>query len=140
MSDEPKLKILVTGGVIGVGLGLALDPISPIIKKIYTSSFIIISLGFSLLFLAIAFWIIDILKFRRPFFIPIAVGMNPLFIYLFARAGGADLISRIIQPFFEAILGWAGQAWVATGTALGYLALMCLMCYLLAKYEMVFKI
>lgn len=135
-----KLKILIIGGAAGVVLGLALDPITPIIKKISTSSFMLISLGFSLLFLALAYWVIDIIKFRKLFLIPLAVGLNPLFIYLFARSGGADWFSRIVQPFSEAFLGWAGEGWVQAGTALGCLTLMCLLCLLLYKRNFLIKI
>ena len=123
-----KLKLLIIAGTAGIGLGLALNPITPIIKKISTTSFMIISLGFSLLFLALAYLIIDILRFRRLFLIPLATGMNPLFIYLFARSGGADWFSNLVRPFSEAFLGWAGDGWVQAGTALGSLTLMCLLC------------
>lgn len=132
LNTYKKLKILIISGIFGLGLGLALDSITPIIKKISTSSFMLVSLGFSLLFLSLAFWIIDILKFRRPFLIPLSIGMNPLFIYLFARSGGADWFLRMVQPFSEAFLGWAGQGWVAAGTAIGCLGLMCFMCYFMA--------
>ncbi|MCR4432377.1 MAG: hypothetical protein NUV45_15355 [Tepidanaerobacteraceae bacterium] len=127
ISIYKKLRILIISGIIGVGLGLALDPVTPTIKKISTSSFMLISLGFSLLFLALALWIIDMLKFRRPFLIPLAVGMNPLFIYLFARSGGADWFLKIAQPLSWALLGWAGQSWVAAATALGCLTLMIIL-------------
>lgn len=140
MTPFKKLKIFIIAGVTAVVLGLVLDPITPIIKKISTSSFMLVSLGFSLLFLALAYWIIDILNFRRMFLVPLAIGMNPLFIYLFARSGGADWFSRIAQPFSEAFLSWAGEAWVEAGTALGGLALMCFLCLLLYKRNCLIKI
>lgn len=140
ISFNKKLRFLMISGIIGVGLGLALDPVTPIIKKISTSSFMVVSLGFSLLFLALAFWIIDILKFCRPFLIPLSVGLNPLFIYLFARSGGADWFFRMVQPFSEALLCWAGQGWAAAGTAFGCLALMCLACLFLFRKTIVIKI
>ena len=135
-----KLKLLIIGGTAGVALGLALNPITPITKKISTSSFMIISLGFSLLFLALAYWVIDILQFRRLFLIPVATGMNPLFIYLFARSGGADWFGNLVRPFSEALLGWAGDGWVQAGTALGSLTLMCILCYFMLKRKIIVKI
>ncbi|MDI6699000.1 MAG: DUF5009 domain-containing protein [Candidatus Saccharicenans sp.] len=132
-----KLKILIITGLAAALFGLALDPITPIIKKISTSSFMLVSLGFSLLFLALAYWVVDIIKFRRLFLIPLAVGMNPLFIYLFARSGGADWFSNLVSPFSEAILGWAGDCWVQAGTALGCLSLMCILCYFMFKRKII---
>lgn len=140
LTNYKILKILIISGIFGLGSGLALEPVTPIIKKISTSSFMLVSLGFSLLFLALAVWIIDILKFRRPFLIPLAVGMNPLFIYLFARSGGADWFLRIVQPFSEAILGWAGQAWVLAGSSFGCITLMCALCYLSYKNKIFIKL
>jgi hypothetical protein len=36
------------------------------------------------------------------------VGMNPLFIYLFAHVGGAVFIESILHPFTFALFGWMG--------------------------------
>lgn len=140
ISIYKKLRILIISGIFELGLGLALDPITPIIKKISTSSFMLVSLGFSLLFLALALWIIDILKFRRPFLIPLSIGMNPLFIYIFARSGGADWFSRMVQPFSESILGWAGHGWVMAGTTLGCFALMIILSLVLYRKRLFFTI
>ncbi len=135
-----KLKIITISGLAAALIGLGLDPITPIIKKISTSSFMLVSLGFSLLFLALAYWIADIMRFRRLFLIPLAVGMNSLFIYLFARSGGADWFGNLVRPFSEAILGWAGSGWVQAGTALGCLFLMCFLCYFMLKRKIIVKI
>jgi len=140
MTPLKKLRILIISGLIGTGAGLALDPVTPIIKKISTSSFMLISLGFSVLLLGLAYGLIDTLRFRTLFLIPLAVGMNPLFIYLFARSGGADWFIRIVQPFSEALFGWAGDGWAQAGTALGCLALMCLLCYFLFRKNIIVKI
>ena len=51
-SSQQKIKILVIAGLIGLAVGYALDPITPIIKRICTSSFILASGGWALLALA----------------------------------------------------------------------------------------
>lgn len=48
-------------GTIG---GYALDPVSPIIKRICTSSFVLTGGGWCVLALALSYWIIDVKRIR----------------------------------------------------------------------------
>ena len=89
-------------------MGLALSLFTPIIRRIYTSSFMAISGACCLLGLALAFWLMDVMKFRTGATFFLAVGMNPIFIYLFAQTGGADWLKRIVTPFSTAF--WVGRA------------------------------
>ncbi len=108
-TSSEKLKILIIAGLIGVIAGYALDPITPIIKRISTSSFVIVSGGWSILVLAFAYWLIDIKKSKDWVIFFAVVGMNPLFIYLFAHVDGATLIRQIIFPFSQALFSWSGE-------------------------------
>ena len=54
-----KLAWLVVGGVVLMLVGLALSPVIPINKKIWTPSFMLFSGGFSLLAFALLHWLID---------------------------------------------------------------------------------
>jgi predicted acyltransferase len=103
-----KLKILLLAGVIGVVVGYGLNPITPIIKRISTSSFVIVSGGWTFLTLAFSYWLIDIKKRQKWSMFLRVVGMNPLFIYLFAHVGGAVFIEAILHPFTFALFGWMG--------------------------------
>jgi predicted acyltransferase len=113
ISDRPamkKLKALVIAGLIGVVCGYVLDFVTPIIKRISTSSFVIYSGGWTLLTLAFSYWLIDIKKYQSWAKFIIIVGMNPLFIYLFAHVGGADLIDTIVKPFTTGFFSWMGAS------------------------------
>ncbi|MEO0250274.1 MAG: heparan-alpha-glucosaminide N-acetyltransferase domain-containing protein [candidate division WOR-3 bacterium] len=138
--QRSKLLKLITVGLGAVGAGFALSALTPMIRKILTSSFMIASGGFSLVFLALSYWIIDVLKVRRWALVPLAVGMNPLFIFIFARSGGSDWFMNMVQPFAKALLGWGGGGLVHGGTALGALGLMCISCVALFKKEIFIKI
>jgi predicted acyltransferase len=107
-SSRQKLKILIIAGLIGVIAGYALDPVTPIIKRICTSSFIFASGGWTILSLAFSFWLIDMLKQKKWSFFFAIVGMNPLFIYLFAHVGGSPFIENIMHPFTILLFGWTG--------------------------------
>ncbi|MBN1351403.1 DUF5009 domain-containing protein [candidate division KSB1 bacterium] len=135
-----KIKILVLAGLAGVIAGYALDPITPIIKRIATSSFVIVSGGWSMLALAFSYWLIDVKKIQKvPWFFGI-VGMNPLFIYLFSHVGGADLINNIIKPFTMGFFGWTGELPAKLITASLALFLMWYICFWLYKRKIFIKI
>jgi len=104
-----KLMILVIAGVLGVLIGYGLNPITPIIKRISTSSFVIVTGGWTFLTLAFSYWLIDIRKRQKWSIFFRVVGMNPLFIYLFAHVGGAVFLESIIHPFTFALFGWMGE-------------------------------
>ena len=108
-SLKSKLKSMVFIGLALVIVGYLMDPITPIIKRISTSSFVIVSGGWSILTLAFLFWIIDMkrLNGRWTLFFSV-VGMNSLFIYLFSHVDGAKFIEHILHPFSYAIFGTWG--------------------------------
>lgn len=112
LSGKPKdkiLKIMIVSGLIGIIIGYSLDPITPIIKRISTSSFVFVSGGWSLIAFALFYWVIDIKGYKKWAKFAIIVGMNPLFIYLFSHVGGSKLIFNIIKPFSFGLFNWSGE-------------------------------
>ena len=107
-TKKEVLKIMIISGVVGLIIGYALDPVTPIIKRIATSSFVFVSGGWTLLTFALFYWIIDILKHKKWIKFAVVVGLNPLFIYLFAHVGGGELIAQILKPFTFGLFDWMG--------------------------------
>ncbi len=138
--DFQKIKILMIAGIIGLVVGYALNPITPIIKRICTSSFVIVTGGWCLIALALSYWIVDVLKFQKvPKFFAI-VGMNPLFIYLFTNTRGTNWINGIVKPFTMGFLGWMGEIPAKTITAFVVWFLLWYICYWLYKHKIFIKI
>ncbi|MGB5437278.1 MAG: DUF5009 domain-containing protein [Maribacter sp.] len=108
-SNKKKLQTLIIAGVIGLIIGYGLSPFTPIIKRISTGTFVFASGGWSVLALALCYWLIDIKKYLKGVLFFAVVGMNPLFIYLFAHVGGADLVRTIVLPFSNVLFGWMGE-------------------------------
>ena len=101
-ADLRKVKELAIAGAIGVVLGLAVDPLTPIVKRICTSSFIIESGGWSLLVLALFSWLVDVKGYKKWTWFMVVVGMNPIFIYMFSNLLGGwtrDFINIFASPF-----------------------------------------
>lgn len=146
MSDRTvaeKLRILVIAGVSGLVIGYALDwmDITPIIKKISTSSFVFASGGWSILALCFSYWLIDVKKqFADGSQFFIIVGMNSIFIYLFMHVGGANILGEIFTPFSKAFFSWGGELTVGIITSLLVWAALWYICYWLYKRRIFFKI
>jgi predicted acyltransferase len=138
--DRQKIIILLIAGAIGVVAGYALHPVTPIIKRICTSSFVLVSGGWSLVALAFSFWLVDVRKIQRvPFFFAI-VGMNPLFIYIFKHVGGAKPIERIIYPFSHGLFGWIGKGPADMITSFIFALAIWYVCYWLYKNKIFIRI
>ena len=139
-TSKKKLQILIATGVIGLLIGYGLSPFTPIIKRISTSTFVFVSGGWSLLALALCYWLIDIKKYQKGVLFFAIVGMNPLFIYLFAHVGGANLIQKIILPFSNALFGWTGELSAHIILSIIVLFFLWYICYWLYKKKIFIRI
>ena len=146
MSDRSasrKIQILLVAGVSGLVIGYSLDllNITPIIKKIATSSFVFASGGWAILVLCLSYWLIDVKKlFIKGSRMFIIVGMNSIFIYIFFSINGAGFISRIVAPFSRLLFSWGGDLTIEIITSLGVWAAMWYLCYWLYKNKLFIKI
>jgi len=89
-----KATGLVGAGLLMLALGWAWSFEFPIIKKIWTSSFVLVAGGWSCLLFALFHWIIDVRGWSgwcRPL---VWVGMNPIAVYLAGRLVDFDLLSQ----------------------------------------------
>ena len=127
IDEAKKLRILIVCGVSGILAGLALDPFIPIVKKIWTPSFAIYSAGFTLLGLALFYWICDVQKRTRWAKMFLIVGANSIFIYLFHETLGGYLstgMRRGVALLFEGPWSAFLAAWIV-------IAIHVLVCWIL---------
>lgn len=86
--DRPlsaRALMLVVAGCLCLGAGWAWGLHFPIVKKIWTSSFVLLTGGFSLILLGVFFQVVDVWRFQRwcqPF---IWIGSNAITLYLAAQ-------------------------------------------------------
>jgi predicted acyltransferase len=137
MSNRDKLKPMVIAGIACLALGYGLDiaGITPIIKRIATSSFTIASLGYCLLFLALAYWWIDIKQHRDHLKFFTIVGMNSIFIYVFFEIVGARWFNGYIRQISDGIMSWfgSGEIFMFIVSSLCIFTLEWLLCYFLIE-------
>jgi predicted acyltransferase len=128
------VQTLIIWGAITLALGYALDwtNITPIIKRIATSSFTLVSLGYCLLLLALLYWWIDVKDHRRHLKFFTIVGMNSIFIYLFFEIVG----DRWFNGYVGALTSWAHPII----TSLIIFACEWGLCYFLYKKKIFFRV
>ncbi len=123
MNEGKRLQnLLIIGSSLVVG-GLIWSIHFPINKHLWTSSFILLTAGMGFLAIALFYWIIDILGFRKWAFFFKVIGMNSLtiyFTYSFINFGytSSKIFSGFLSPidenWHEFILSFctAGLVWI----------------------------
>jgi predicted acyltransferase len=139
-TPNKKIALFAGLGAAAVAAGFALTTVSPMIKRICTSSFVVASGGFCLLMLAFSYWLIDVRKLRKWAVFLNIVGMNSLFIYLFTESGGTAWVLRLVKPFTMGLLQWTGELSAEIVTSLAAWAVLWSMCYWLYKRKIIIKI
>jgi len=135
-----KIAWLAGLGAAAVAAGFALTPVSPMIKRICTSSFVLAGGGSCLLALAFSYWLVDVRRLGGWAKFLNIVGMNSLFIYLFTESGGTAWVLGLARPFTMAFAGWTGQLAAEILTSLAAWAALWYMCYWLYKRKIIIKI
>jgi len=122
VSDKRKVLYLVAFGIAGVAVGWLWNLQFPVIKKIWTSSYVLVAGGYSAILLATFYLIVDVWRLRawcQPF---VWIGMNSITIYLASNVLGGEgfvkLANRLaggdVRTFFDQHLGrGAGELVVA---------------------------
>ncbi|PKG76402.1 DUF5009 domain-containing protein [Shewanella sp. GutCb] len=77
-----KVAVMTMLGLALLGIGWLISPIIPVNKTLWTSSFVLVTSGWSLLLLALFFGVIDVMRLSRWAFPFIVIGCNAIVIYL----------------------------------------------------------
>ncbi len=139
-----KVKWLALSGLILLALGFGIDwaGITPIIKKIATSTFVLASGGYALLFLAFCYWWVDIRKHQKHLLFFLIFGMNSIFIYLFFEIVGDRWFTEYIFTITNSLFGYIHMPVIMAGI-LGSLVLFGLeagIMYFLYRKKIFFKL
>ncbi|HVV56509.1 MAG TPA: hypothetical protein VHC47_14335, partial [Mucilaginibacter sp.] len=147
VSERPamqKVNYLVIAGLAGLALGFGLDwtGITPIIKRIATSSFTLASGGWVMLMMAFLYWLVDIKKINRYAWIAVVVGMNSIFIYYFFNTVGYQWFNGAVAIFVKGFGGMTGigPGILAVLSALVTWFLEWAMCWWLVKNKIIIKL
>lgn len=140
---DKKLKWLIVSGLAAVVIGYSMNfMVTPIIKRISTSSFVLASGGWCVLALALFYWWIDMRNHKKNLQFFLVVGMNSLFIYLFFEIVGSRWFNGYIGALSNGLMGMAGLPLSVMGiiTSLIIFTLEWALCWFLYKRGIFFKI
>jgi predicted acyltransferase len=104
--EYKKLTGMLAFGAILMAAGLIWDPLFPINKKIWTSSYVLYTGGIALLLLGVTYWLIDVLDYKKwikPF---VVFGTNSLFAYILSGL----IVKTLLQISWETPEG-SKNAW-----------------------------
>lgn len=116
LPDQRKVLYLGAAGLAGIALGFLWGLQFPVIKKIWTSSYVLVAGGYACVFLAIFYQLVEIQGWRRwciPF---VWIGMNPITIYLAVHfVHFQDLAGLVLGGPIEKAAGNFGTLLVTAG-------------------------
>ena len=127
---------------IAGGLTLDLTGITPMLKWISTSSFVLVTGGITLISLALCYEWIDVRKHKNNLKFFTIVGMNSIFIYLFFIFIGDKWLNGYMEILVSQLLNLAAVP-LAAGAAISCIIVFMMewyLCYYLYKKKIFFKI
>lgn len=142
-SANEKVKWLLIAGVVCLIIGYTMDfTITPIIKRIATSSFVFASGGWCLLGFALFYWWIDVKKHLNGWSFFTIVGMNSIFIYLFFEIVGGRWFNGYVVAISSGVLETLRlpHGLILILSSLSIFALEWYLCYFLYKRKIFFKL
>ncbi len=104
-SDRPEAKLawLVVAGVVCLVLGLLAGWfVCPLVKRIWTPSWVLFSSGWTFLLLAAFFGVVDVLRYQRWAFPLIVVGVNSIAMYLMGQLMKGWVRGSLVTHFGQA--------------------------------------
>ena len=137
-SETRKVMWIFLVGIVCLIAGMALSPLVPSVKRIWTASWTIFSAGWAYIFLAICHWVIEVKNRRKWCFVFKVVGMNSITIcVLFQMMRGS--INSWLHVFTRGFLVPLGDIGVIIQSLL-VLAVHWYVVYWLYKREIFLKV
>jgi predicted acyltransferase len=142
------LAKLLFAGALSVILALSWDWFFPINKKLWTGSFVLITVGIDCIILAALIYIIDFLQQHKWTYFFEVFGRNPLFIYLLSELGATMLWFIHMGPnhqplhrwLFQNIFTYAGMYFGSFLFAMSFMLFCWLIGYLLDKRKIYVRV
>jgi predicted acyltransferase len=125
----------VAGG-LSLAAGYAWSQSFPIIKNLWTSSFVLVAAGWSLLLLSIFYLVIDVLGWRAWSFPFVVIGMNAITIYVVPRF--VDF-GKMTTFFFGGVMSLSSD-WKPVVAAAGSLILKWIFLWILFRQRMFLRV
>jgi predicted acyltransferase len=132
---------LAPGGTALLAAGLALAPVVPVNKRLWSPSFVLVTAGIALLALALLHWLVDERGLVRPFRAFEVLGLNAIVAFVSSEVVFRALLSHSVQP---AVDDWmssvAGPVVSAGAYALLSVAVVWAVCAALVRRGVIVRV
>jgi len=115
---KDKTKLLFIYGLVMLLAGLLWSLFFPVIRSLWTSSFVLITCGISTLLLAAFYWIIDVKGYKKWALFFIVFGVNSIAIYMMAHLFDFRLIGNILVGGISNLFSPNVEAFIKAVTAM----------------------
>ena len=109
----------------------------PIVKALWTSSFVLVAAAYSFAMLALFYWIVDVKGWSRWTFYFRVIGMNSIAIYMLMDIGVVAAFSRYC---FGGLVSKVSEPWCAFAGALAFQATCWLLLHFLYRKNVFLKV
>ncbi len=122
--------ILAGSGVLVLALGWLWDMQFPVNKELWTSSFVLVTVGWSAILLAVFYAIVDVMSFQRWAYPFVIIGANSIIIYLASSLVNWTFISKSV---FGGVIAAVPTAWQPLIAVFALLAVQLLVLHWMYK-------
>jgi len=109
----------------------------PIVKALWTSSFVLVAAAYSLAMLALFYWIVDVKGWSRWTFYFRVIGMNSITIYMLVNIGVVESLNRYC---FGGLVSKVSGSWSIFAGALAFQATCWLLLHFLYRKNVFLKV
>lgn len=117
-TGDKKTLFLLIAGIALVLIALALSPLYPVIKKIWTVPYTMLTAGISFMLLSLFYFIIDVRGWRKWTYFFRIIGLNSITIYLGSRIIDFHYTSDFLLGWLANPLGDFGPVIILSGLIL----------------------
>jgi predicted acyltransferase len=135
-SDDQIVLGMLLAGAVSLFAGYIWGHFFPIIKLIWTSSFVLVACGWSLLLLALFYWVIDVRGHKQWAFFFIVIGMNAIAIYFLQEFVNFRQISSFFLKGVSEQVGMIGPLILSFGALMVRWLFLCF----LYRHKIFFKV
>ncbi|MDL2277375.1 DUF5009 domain-containing protein [Parabacteroides sp. OttesenSCG-928-G07] len=132
-----KVLYIAAAGALLVIIAQVWNLFYPINKALWSSSFVCMAGGISIMLFALFYLVVDIWGYKKPFFYFKVIGMNSITVYLATRIIN---FTGIATFFFGGLAGLFPEDWGKLISSLGYVTVVWLFLYFLYKKNVFLKV
>jgi predicted acyltransferase len=136
-NKESKTKMIFIHGFVMLSAGVIWGQYFPIIRSLWTSSFVLVTCGISTLLLALFYLILDVWGHSKWAIFFVVFGTNSIVIYMMAHMFDFSSIGNIFVGGLSSLFASNVQAFIQ---AVGAMTVMWLIMYLMYRKRIFIKI